>query len=602
VKPKPFVILASLCLFLIFAGGVTASNRLLSGVRFDFTAKRLYTLSASAEDVVRRVAEPIRIELHYSGEAAAGYPAIRAHAARVRELLAAIAARGRGRIEVREIAVEPFSESEDRAAAAGLASVETGSGDPIYLGVIGRNTVDDEIVIPFLAPERDAFLEYDLVRLIAQLDAPDLPAVAVLTSLPALSGDGTSPGDALVLREMARAFRIVQVERDFETLPPEADILLMVHPSPLSDRQQHAIDQFLLSKGRALIAVDPVSRTSQAAGRPASSSLGGLERTLGVSIPAGEVIADPSIALPVEAGPGGRGLVEGQPLFLAVTPETASKDDIVTADLSRAIHLGLAGRILGQADAAKRGFVPLLQATARAGAVDAAFAATDPSPRAATAAIAPLRGAPVLAVRITAELTTAFPDRPLETGGERLTRSHVPAEIILVADADVFEDVFYVDPASGAPLADNAAFILNALDNLGGDPALLALRSRAPAARPMERVEALQAAARERLYAEQARLEASLSETEARLGELERREPGQALVRSDARSAEIAGLRAEASETRARLRAIEREYRADIDRLELGLRLAVIWAPALLAALAGLAVFAWRSRRPGGAG
>ena len=104
-----------------------------------------------------------------------------------------------------------------------------------------------------------------------------------------------------------------------------------------------------------------------------------------------------------------------------------------------------------------------------------------------------------------------------------VSASEGSAEIVLVADADMFDDGFYVHPQTGQALADNAAFVLNALDNLSGDYALTELRSRAPAARPMTRVDDIETAARQRLYAEQTRLEKELADAEARAGELEAR-------------------------------------------------------------------------------
>ena len=97
----------------------------------------------------------------------------------------------------------------------------------------------------------------------------------------------------------------------------------------------------------------------------------------------------------------------------------------------------------------------------------------------------------------------------------RTSKAPMPRSI-LVADADMFDDGFYVHPQTGQALADNAAFVLNALDNLSGDYALTELRSRAPAARPMTRVDDIETAARERLYAEQNRLEELLESAEAR--------------------------------------------------------------------------------------
>ncbi len=617
MKPRAFTALASLLAVVTFAGLIVASDRMLSGVRLDFTGARLYTLSTSARDVVSRVAEPIRLDFIYSGRAGAGYPAVRAHAERTRELLAEIAARGGGRIQVREIDPEPFSAEEDAAAAAGLTSVSTDEGEPLYLGVVGRNTVDDEIAIPFLSPDRDAMLEYDLVRLIAQLDDPDPPTAAIITTLPSMSGDGTAPTDALVLREMARSFRIVQVEPDFYALPERADVLVMIHPAPLTDWQAWLVDQFILRKGRALIAVDPAARAAQAMGRPViASDLGALERTLGVSVPP-IAIADRTLALPVELNlGGGRTVVEGQPLFIAAPKSLMSAEDPVTADLSRAVNFGAPGHVVAGPGAT---LVPLVTTSSDAATIPADIAAAGPDPRAALAAATAVEGAQVLAGRLSGELRTAFPDaapeavlpddpvlaelarREIARAPDRIARSDVPAQVIIIADADMFEDGFYVDPGSAAPLADNAALILNALDNLGGDPALVALRSRAPASRPMERVDALRAAARERLYAEQAQLEESLAKTEAQLAELEDQSTGQTLVRTEEQSASIARLRAEASEVRGRLRAIEREFRRDIDRIELMLRIATIWAPPALVVLAGLGVFFWRRRNRGAA-
>lgn len=619
MKPRAFTALASLLAVVIFAGVVVASERLLAGVRFDFTEARLYTLSSSARQVVRRIAEPVRLDFVYSARAGAGYPAIRAHAERTRELLAEIAARSSDRVEIREIDPEPFSEEEDRVSAAGLTSATTDEGDPLYLGVIGRNTVDDEIVIPFLSPDRDAMLEYDLVRLIAQLDDPDPPTAAIITTLPSMSGDGIAPTDALVLREMARSFRIVQVEPDFYALPERADVLVMIHPPPLTDWQAWLVDQFILRKGRALIAADPAARSAQAMGRPViASGLGALERTLGLSIPS-VAIADRTLALPVEldAG-GGRRVVEGQPLFIAAPKSLMSADDPVTADLSRAVNFGAPGHVVASVSDSVR-FTPLVTTSGDAAVIDAGVAVAGPDPRAALAAATPVDGRQVLAGRLSGELRTAFPDaapeavlpddpvlaqlaqREIDRAPDRISRSEVPAEVIVIADADLFEDGFYVDPGSASPLADNAALILNALDNLGGDPALVALRSRAPASRPMERLDNLRAAARERLYEEQTRLEESLAATEAQLAELEGDASGQTLVRSEEQSAAIARLRGEAQDVRGRLRAIEREFRRDIDRIELWLRIATIWAPAALVVLAGMAVFFWRRRGRGGA-
>jgi hypothetical protein len=70
-----------------------------------------------------------------------------------------IAAQSGGKVKIRETERAVFDE-EDRVVAAGLTPAPTNGRDPIYFGVIGHNTVDDAIAIPFLAPER-TLLEYE---------------------------------------------------------------------------------------------------------------------------------------------------------------------------------------------------------------------------------------------------------------------------------------------------------------------------------------------------------------------------------------------------------------------------------------------------------
>ncbi len=617
MKRREFALVASLLAAIMFVGANLASWKWLAPARLDFTENGLYTLSVSARRVVERLVEPVELELVYSRGVGADFPAVRAHAERVRELVKEIAARSNGKVKVRETDPEPFSDDEDRITAAGLqpAPTPTQGGDPIYFGVIGTNSVDDRIAIPYLAPERDAMLEYELVRLIAQLDDPAPPRVAVISSLPSFQGDGTGERDAFVLREMRRAFDVVPVDAGFRALPAGTDMLMIVHPAPMDDWQSYVIDQFLLRRGRALIALDPVSRVSLASeGRRAapSSNLGVLDASLGVSVSA-DAVADRALALPIEidAG-GGRRTVEGQPLFPAPPHALMSTSDPVTADLSRAVNFGAPGQLIARSGT-QATFTSLIETTPQAALIPAAIAMENPPPREVMQAYRPGGQALILAGRLSGQLKTAFPMGPpqlmlnedpvLAAQEEDETKkvepyvslSQTKAEIIFVADADAFDDAFYVNPQTRAPIADNAAFILNALDNLGGDEALMALRSRAPAARPMERVDALRQTARDRLYKEQQRLEALLADAEGRVKEVEQASAGGA-ARTAEQLVEIAQFQNQASGIRRQLRGVEREFRRDIDALSRRLELINIWLPPLFVTVLGVGVFLWRSR------
>jgi len=618
MRRRHYAVLASLAAVTIFAGLNLASWKWLGSARADFTANALYTLSTSAKRVVQRLIEPVELELVYSRSLGTEYPAIRAHADRVRQLMAEIAAQSEGRVKLRESEPEPFSEEEDRVRAMGLTSAPADGGEPLYFGIIGRNTSADTIAIPFLAPERDALLEYELVRLISQLDDPAPPKVAVLSTLLPFRLHPTEQGSAFMLREGARAYEIVIVDNDFRALPEGTDVLLMVHPPAFDEWQTYVVDQFLLNTGAAMIAIDPVSRVAlaQQGGAPAASTLGRLASMFGLE-PASDVVADSTMALPVNIDLGGGRVGQvGQPLFLGPPPPLVSQKDVITADLSRPINFGASGRLIVRPPAGVT-FEPLVSTSSEAALMPAAFAAGDPGPREVLEAYSPSGEQQVLAGRLSGPLRSTFTGPPLAASDadpalaeqQRQEMARLPpfiseskrdAQVILVADTDMFDDSFFVHPQSGQPLADNAAFVLNALDNLGGDPALTELRSRAPAARPMARVDELREAARLRLFAEQERLETLLAEAEDRIEALEARRAGGAALTPE-ELAGIADYRTQAVAIRSQLRGVERAFRRDIDALESQLVLLNVWLPPILVGIAGLAVFLWRGRRRGGA-
>lgn len=613
MRRSHYVIVVSLAAAAIFVGLNLAAWRWLPGARADFTANGLYTLSSSAQRVVQRLIEPVELEFVYSRDVGAQYPAIRAHADRVRQMIAEIAAQSDGKVKVREVQPAPFSDDEDRIVAAGLTAGPTNSGEPLYFGVIGHNTSADVIALPFLAPERDALLEYELVRLISQLDDPAPPKVAVLSSLLPYQLQPSEEGSAFILREGGRAYEINIVAPDFRSLPQGTDVLLMVHPPALDEWQSYVIDQFLVHEGAALIAIDPVSRSAlaQRDNTPIASSLGRIGRMLGLAEDT-ETVADQTLALPVTVNlGGGRTMQAGQPLFPAPPPALMSRSDVITADLSRPINFGAPGRLILRPPPGLT-VEPLIQTSAQAALIPAQLAASDPTPRAVMDVYQPLGAQQMLAARISGKLQSTFTDPPAPTADDpvvaelrRQEMSKLPpyasqsarsADIILVADSDMFDDSFYVHPQTRQALADNAAFVLNALDNLGGDPALTELRSRAPAARPMKRVDDLREAARTRLFAEQKRLEDVLKGAEAQLQALEARRVNGAASTPEELN-EMGHYRAEAADARKLLRAVERGFRADIDALEGRLMFLNIWLPPILVALAGIGVFVWRNRR-----
>ena len=66
---------------------------------------------------------------------------------------------------------------------------------------------------------------------------------------------------------MGRLLDVTKLTPDFTEIPANTDVLAIIHPGSLSAQQLYAIDQFILSNGRAFIALDPASMSSSASSR-----------------------------------------------------------------------------------------------------------------------------------------------------------------------------------------------------------------------------------------------------------------------------------------------------------------------------------------------
>ena len=234
MSPRRYLFLASVLLMAIFAAANLLAQSWFAGARADFTENRLYTLSDGTRATLSSLAEPIDLTFVYTRGVGQDFPAVRAYAVRVRELLSAYQTLGGNSIRVREIDPAPFSEAEDEALAAGLVAVDTNGGDPLYFGLIGRNAVDDERVIPFLAPEQETSLEYDITRMVARLDRPEPARIGLISTLAGMNALTDEAGYA-IRREMGKSFSVELIEQNFVDLPAEIDVLMLVHPPEFTE-------------------------------------------------------------------------------------------------------------------------------------------------------------------------------------------------------------------------------------------------------------------------------------------------------------------------------------------------------------------------------
>lgn len=609
-----------------FIVAVSISNQLFKGWRIDLTENNLYTLSDGTRNLLEGLEEPINLYFYFSDQASESMPSLRSYADRVREMLEEFENEADGNIRLSMIDPLPFSEDEDRATQFGLQGVQLGvSPDPVYMGLAGTDSIDNEETIPFFQPDKEAFLEYDIAKLVSTLSSPDRTVIGIVSGVE-MTGSFDPQMQRMVppwmvYQQAQQLFEIRNLGTTFVEIADDISLLWIVQPKNLSNETLYAIDQFVMRGGKAMIFVDPVADVDPASteGMPQGmppmgqgSNLPILFDAWGIEFTGDEVVADAGQALQITG-------MDRRPVrhygFIGVTGERMSGDDIITADLN-VVHVATAGslRIAGDGPATLE---PLLYSSSDAQGMPATRFSFLPDPSSLQDGFSPSGEAYVLAARISGNLPSAFPNGPPPTGvssadgdepseagnDDHLAATAEPANLIVVADVDMLADHLWVQVQNffGQQLANafasNGAFVINALENLAGNSDLIGVRSRASYTRPFTRVEELRVDAESRFRSTEQRLQSELDETEQRLVELQSaREDSGNIIMTPEQQAEIDRFIDQRSAIRQELRAVQRGLDEDIEQLGTWLKVINIGlVPLLLTVFVLLAV--WRRNR-----
>jgi len=608
----------------LLVGVNLVAEQTLPTAQLDLTQGHLYTLSPGTRAVLRDLKEPVTLRLFYSPRLGTEVPIYGALADRVREMLRQYAALAHGKLRLEFLNPEPFSETEDRALAYGLQGVPLDqSGEQVYFGLAGTNLVDDQKSIAFLKPEREAFLEYDLTRLIHELANQARPVLGVLSTLPL---QGASPAmlannpDAAqpwqVMTQLRQSFTLRTITPDTQVIDPDVQILLVAQAQDLPPAALYAIDQFVMRGGRLMAMVDPqseyeASHPDQAPPGGTGSDLRPLFDAWGVAFDPNRVVTDPSGAWQVRAKPDDRSSIVDYIAWFNVSAGL-SHSDPATADLQQ-VGVASAG-FLEKKPGATIEFSPLLRSGPRSGVIPVSEVRGDPDPAAILARFHPEGGSRVIAARVRGVLHSAFSGPPpLPPGMLRAANlppyraeSAGPANLVLVADSDILADRFWVrnDDFFGQsePVAfnDNGAFVVNLLGTLAGGDALIGLRGRRTAERPFTVVDDMQHQAEARFRQAQQALKAHLDETEKRLRDLQSGEGASAATVTAEQQDAIDAAERDILDTRRKLRLVQLDLRRDISWLETELQIFnIALVPGALSLVAiGLGIM--RARRRGG--
>jgi ABC-type uncharacterized transport system involved in gliding motility auxiliary subunit len=611
---------ALMLLVLIFVPLIVTSGRWLRASRIDLTTDQLYTLTPGTLQIVDTLQRPLKLTLYFSDHATRDLPQLRSYEQRVREMLQEMVARSHGHIHLQVIDPIPYSDDEASAEGSGLTAANGGSNNErVFFGLAGSalpsnadiDSLEDRVpektlAIPFFDPAREAFLEYDIAKLLYELNQASKPSIGVISSLPVNGNPVLGEQPWTVVQQLGQLFDVKTLDSaTLRHIDDSIKVLLLIQPRQLPADTEYAIDQYVLRGGHLVVFVDPFAELDTTPGTPSdagnttppdrSSDLPRLFAAWGVLYDPHKVVLDRTRALQIELA----GSNFNHPAMLDLGTQELNRNDVITASLQR-LNVSTIGYFELMPNAHTR-LIPLLQSTAQAKVVSTQqVLAVSNDPTMLLQGYKADNEHYVLAARLRGRFDSAFPERASQAGHRAASAEN--AEVILVADTDLLSDRLWVEPQTilGQTMmrvfANNGDFVTNLVDNLSGSSALLSIRGRSTSQRPFTRVQALRTVADQKFLQKEQELEQELADTRRRLDELQPAKGSQVSTVTAEQRQEIEQFRQRQLVINKELRDVQHQLNAEIDALGLRLKfINIVLVPALVT-LFGL-LYGWRRTR-----
>ena len=575
-------------------------------VKLDLTEDKVHTLSKGTKDLLSGLDTPVVMSFFVSKDKDNMPPELIPFTKRVESLLKQYERGANNQsIEIERVDPTPDSEAEDRAKLNNLQEIPGRMNEPAYLGLT-VTCLDRKSTIPFIHPQREQMLEYDISRAIVEVTRESSPKVGIISALPVQGGPASpfpQPGQGQQNRpwqfytQLKRDYdpdptefgsNLVDLGMDVEEIPADMDVVLLIHPAGISDQAQFALDQFLLSGGQVIAFLDSFSAVAaqsqpqrpqfggapQAPGIPTSSNMSKLLSAWGVSFESNQVLAD-------KAYETAQSQTSSNPAILTITSEGVDEDSTLTTSI-RDLLMYFAGTFyVNDKDGVE--VETLIKSSTKSQLVDPQAAQFNPDQIGQTFSESGKEYP--LAIRLTGDFNTAFPEGgPKEEEEEEEKEEKEEEEflkesiegssgsVILVADSDMLFDALSVGRDLFGRMTyrnHNIPFLENAVEQASGGGSLMTIRTRGSGRRPFTKFKELRADASAKLSAEIEKVTQREQEFASEISKLMQEQDNEQMVVLGPEAAnKIKALREQEVEASKKKRELSRELRKDIRRIE----------------------------------
>jgi len=217
---------------LIMLGIVILVNVIFQALpmRFDFTEHKIYTLSPGTKAIVRGLDTPVTIRYYATDGADLMGADERQFAKSVEDRLIEDKKVSGGKIVFEKLNPDPDTNAEDSAEVDGIQPLQGQKGQ-IYMGIVVE-CIDKREVIPFVDPQREQLLEYDVTNAITRVYREEKPKIKIMTGMNIAGGFSgnfqASPAEPWVIyRQLARDFSVEVIPSTTESIDPASTQVLI---------------------------------------------------------------------------------------------------------------------------------------------------------------------------------------------------------------------------------------------------------------------------------------------------------------------------------------------------------------------------------------
>lgn len=342
------LVIAIVCAVNFLVGGLGFLN-----FRVDLTQDHLYTLSAGTKNILDRLNpdKPVTIRYYVTGEDRVMPPVLKAHARTVQDLLLEFQKAAKGKLILEKRIPNPNSEDEDKAREDEIQGMQINAdGDNVYLGMAIQSAAQKE-VLPFLNPNEETALEYNIARSINKVAKSAKTVIGVMSAMP-IQGSPMYPYQRqrgqepwIVIQRLRLDYEVREVQMGADKIDSDISVLVVVHPGDVTEGTEYAIDQFLLKGGKVIAMVDPQSWIAKAysgqqnpmTGQPggvinSASDLKHLFKAWGIGYNKEQVVADVNFQTMMQG--------RKNAIALRLPSEALNRKDRLTADLQSLLMMG----------------------------------------------------------------------------------------------------------------------------------------------------------------------------------------------------------------------------------------------------------------------